>query len=135
MYMYYKLTHPGNRKHHLKVLVCLNLHHPLYLSKFLSQSQTHTYFVLRMLVPSFKPDYTLQYTSTGCLVKIPVMGSPLLLQVHALSPNEHRTWLTLPVWQEKNTGQVMSEKMASVPDIGSQCPHANLHPSLSVVYR
>lgn len=36
MYMYYKLTHPGNRKHHLKVLVCLNLHHPLYLSKFLS---------------------------------------------------------------------------------------------------
>lgn len=29
------------------------------------------------------------YTSTGCLVKIPVMGSPLLLQVHALSPNEH----------------------------------------------
>lgn len=88
-----------------------------------------------MLVPSFKPVHTLQYTSTGRLVKIPVMGSPLLLQVHALSPNEHRTWLTLPVWQEKNTGQVMSEKMASVPDIGSQCPHANLHPSLSVVYR
>lgn len=87
--MYYKLTHPGNRKHHLKVLVCLNLHLPLYLSKFLSSSQTHTYFVLRMLVPSFKPVYTLQYTSTGCLVKIPVMGSPLLLQVHALSPNEH----------------------------------------------
>lgn len=43
-----------------------------------------------MLVPSFKPVYTLQYTSTGRLVKIPVMGSPLLLQVHALSPNEHR---------------------------------------------
>lgn len=29
-----------------------------------------------MLVPSFKPVYTLQYTSTGCLVKIPVMVHP-----------------------------------------------------------
>lgn len=62
-------------------------------------------------------------------------GVLIVLQVHALSPNEHWTWLTLPVWQEKNTGQVMSEKMASVPDIGSQYPHANLHPNLCVVYR